>query len=101
MRMQPTFRWQPCLRVARESGSVSWFSRRCKFTRISDREIRFGRTLRRSNKKAAPQRARPFHLEGVSLLEQRQDALAVLVGDRERLSAELLLDLQGRQAGRF
>src|SRR4051812_42656785 len=30
------------------------------------------------------------------LAEQRQDALAAVVGDRERLHAELLLDLEGR-----
>src|SRR5687768_18181537 len=37
----------------------------------------------------------------VPLLEQTQDALARAVGDRERLDAELLLHLQGLQAGRL
>jgi hypothetical protein len=37
--MQQTFRWQPCLRVAREGVHVSWLSGRCKFARISDRGI--------------------------------------------------------------
>ena len=35
------------------------------------------------------------------LAEQRQDALAVLVGDRERLNTELLLGLERLKAGRF
>src|SRR3954447_22312745 len=35
------------------------------------------------------------------LAEQRQDALAVLVRDRERLNAELLLGLERLKPGRF
>src|SRR5215510_10384830 len=37
----------------------------------------------------------------VGLAEERQEALAVAVGDRERLNAKLLLNLEGLQAGRF
>src|SRR6478736_1436367 len=35
------------------------------------------------------------------LAEERQDRLRVAVGDRQRLDAELLLDLQSLEAGRF
>src|SRR6185436_13525343 len=36
-----------------------------------------------------------------SAAEQRQDRLRVAVGDRQRLNAELLLDLKGLQTGRL
>ena len=42
----------------------------------------------------------PFRQRLNFLLEELQDHLAVLVGDRERLHAELLLRLQSLQAGR-
>ncbi len=35
------------------------------------------------------------------LTEQRQDVLAVLVGNRQSLNAQLLLNLQRSKAGRF
>ena len=45
----------------------------------------------------APRGARSFRSR--DLLEERQDALAVLVGDRQRLHAELLLNLERLQTG--
>ena len=52
-------------------------------------------------------RKRPFSLvlrnvrRALAAAEQRQDDLRRLVGDRQGLSAELLLDLQRLQLGRF
>src|SRR5262245_33712605 len=39
--------------------------------------------------------------KGLGLAEQRQQGLAVAVGDRQRLDTELLLDLEGLQTGRL
>src|SRR4051794_20251822 len=62
-------------------------------------------------KRTAPGKARPVAevlwssesgvYSAVLLAEERQDRLSVRVGDRQRLDAELLLDLERLQAGRF